>query len=185
MDGWGGELPGGSRNTYTIRGYRRKANVPRSIVILPSRRSPLRSAAQCVLGLVLLGLVAACDDVGLVAPDARPDHLLPSGTYDYEARDGRGRLAWYGTLRLEVDRDGRIFGSYRLPWQCSDSWGYEADCVGYVGGRVDRGGTVRFGLDEGWLAHEGRVRRDGSATGEWLARLLGYSDRGSWELVRF
>lgn len=130
----------------------------------------------------LLGL-AACEGVGGLDPYGSE---LDSGRYRYEAfSDGGGRgPSWWGYLDVEVDYDGRIYGHYRLPGQCEDDWGYLVDCVGRLAGRSYRDGTVRFGLDEGWLENRGRVRRGDEVTGEYNTRLLGYRDRGEFEMWR-
>lgn len=144
-----------------------------------SRHSPTRRLAALLLPLLLAG----CDAAGVIGVGGAPAVHLVSGTYDYSAySDYGGRLAWWGTLYLEIDRFGEIRGRYLLPRQCAGAYGYEADCYGLVGGRVHDDGTIRFGLDEGWLANRGFVRSRYRATGDWDSRLLGYADGGRWEL---
>lgn len=150
---------------------------------------PARSLGRvCALWGVLL--LAGCDAVvgpgGIgIGSGGGAGRWLDSGSYDYAAWSDRGgsRPAWWGYVDLRVERDGRITGSYELPWQCTDSYGYEATCYGRVGGRVYSDGTLRFGFDEGWLAHDGRVNRYSEVTGRWETRLLGYRDTGDFELV--
>lgn len=131
-----------------------------------------------VLALVLL--LAGCDHVSVLSPYS--DGALRSGVYVYDAYSDRGRLVYWGYLELRVDGSGQITGSYRLPRQCTDRWGYEADCVGYVGGRVDRNGSFRFGLDEGWLRSQGVVDRYDEAAGRWETRFLGGGETGTFEM---
>lgn len=146
-----------------------------------ARFRPHRIAAWA--GLVLLA--AGCGDAGLVTATERPDRLLRSGVYEYNAWSTAGGFDWWGTLDLEVSRDGRISGYYRLPRQCTDRYGYAVDCTGYVGGRVYQNGELRFGLDEGWLRHFGEVRSRYRAAGDWDSRILGFSDFGRWEIVEY
>lgn len=139
---------------------------------------------RCLGTTLLAALLAGCDvGVGTLAPGGSSSRLR-SGLYEYNAWSDYGGqgAAWWGYLDLDVDYDGTIYGSYRLPDQCSDDWGYAVDCVGRVGGRVNRDGVVRFGLDEGWLANEGVVRKGSRVTGSWETRVLGYRDAGGFEL---
>lgn len=126
--------------------------------------------------------VAGCEVGYGLGPDRA---WLQSGLYLYEAWSHHGGrdAAWWGYLELRVDHDGAVYGSYRLPDQCQDDFGYLVDCVGRVGGRVYRDGTLRFGLDEGWLANRGEVRYGDFASGRWNSRLLGYRDGGRFELT--
>ncbi len=143
---------------------------------------PIRRRAR-LLALLLAPTVAACDaGVGLVGSVAGGGSLR-SGAYTYDSWSGDGGLAWWGDLELEVLPSGEIRGEYRLPAQCA-SGGLVVDCVGLVGGRVDAGGEVRFGLDEGWLRNRGRTVLGGNADGRWETRILGYYDEGRWELRR-
>ncbi|MBA2246344.1 MAG: hypothetical protein H0W11_15435 [Gemmatimonadetes bacterium] len=150
---------------------------------------PISRAAAVAL-LLLLSL-AACGDagvgVGVIGPGGTSSGqraLLP-GLYAYRAWSdySRGGPAWSGYLELRVEAGGVITGFYRLPWQCRDAYRLEVDCVGRVGGRLYNDGTLRFGLDEGWLAHEGRVDRQSRVTGRWDTRILGYRDGGTFELL--
>jgi hypothetical protein len=150
------------------------------------RRALQRRSRLLVLSGALL--LAGCDaGAGVLSPSTDPRRVLPSGLYDYRAwQDGyAGGAVWWGALDLEVYADGEISGYYRLPYQCVDDYGYEADCVGRVGGRVDRDGTVRFGLDEGWLANFGDVQRSSRVTGSWEGRFGGYDGEGTFELVPY
>ncbi|HEX2191144.1 MAG TPA: hypothetical protein VHG51_19705 [Longimicrobiaceae bacterium] len=131
----------------------------------------------------LAALLAGCGDGYGVIVGADGRDALRSGVYDYEAWTYDGYTAYWGYVDLRVSGDGTLSGGYRLPRQCVDRYGYEADCVGYVGGRVYSDGRVRFGLDEGWLRHEGDVDRYDEAFGWWEERVLGGSDEGEWELV--
>jgi hypothetical protein len=151
---------------------------------LPRRLPRTRFAAlpAIVLALALAGCDA--DGVGVVGPGSR--NYLVSGSYDYRAWSDRYRdLVWWGEVHLRVDSSGRITGSYRLPRQCSDRFGPGADCVGRIGGRVDRDGFVRLGFDEGWLSHEGWVDRRSDVSGDWWTRILGHGDEGRFELRRY
>lgn len=136
----------------------------------------------CLLLLLPLLLLAACGDGGTITGAGRAEASLRSGFYEYSAYSDGGYLAWWGTLELAVGSGGALTGYYRLPRQCTDRFGYETDCVGYVGGRVYDDGTLRFGLDEGWLRHFGDVRSSRRAAGDWNSRILGYSDSGRWEI---
>jgi hypothetical protein len=141
------------------------------------------------LMLLLLPLwLSGCDGTGVITPGTgAAQRLLRSGAYDYRAwsdHGGRGP-AWWGYLNLQVGIGGEISGTYELPRQCSDAYGYEATCYGRVGGRIYSDGTFRFGLDEGWLSHEGVVGRRSEATGRWQGRLLGYRDGGTFELIPY
>jgi hypothetical protein len=144
------------------------------------------SVALRAAGLAALLSVSACDVAlgGIVAPGAIAQRRLGSGTYLYQAWSDRGGYgpAWWGYLELETRSDGAVIGVYRLPRQCVDDYGFEADCVGRVGGRVDPDGTLRFGLDEGWLRNQGAVRPGWRASGSWETRILGYRDAGTFEL---
>lgn len=148
-----------------------------------------RSARLPLLAVLAASLLlAGCGDgYGILTPgeDAR-DRLRP-GLYYYRAWSDFGGYgaAWEGYLDLRVDFDGSIYGSYRLPHQCVDVYGYAADCVGRIGGRTYRDGTVRFGFDEGWLANRGTLRGRSRVAGHWDSRLLGYSDSGTFELVPY
>lgn len=149
------------------------------------KRDPLlRRLRRGALPVAAAALLAACGDgYGvIVGSDGRGG--LRSGRYDYEAWTYGGYSAYWGYVDLRVAGDGTLSGSYRLPRQCLDRYGYEADCVGYVGGRVYRDGLVRFGFDEGWLRHEGDVDRRGDVFGWWETRILGGSSEGEFELVR-
>ena len=110
-------------------------------------------------------------------------NVLDSGVYEYEAwSDLRGRgPSWWGVLDIQVDYDGRIYGSYLLPEQC-DEGRYLVDCRGRIGGRAYRDGTIRFGFDEGWISNRGRIRQREEAQGDWDTRLLGYRDGGRFEM---
>lgn len=138
--------------------------------------------------LLLLVLLSGCGDAGVIVPGAgTTQRLLRSGAYDYRAWSdygGRGP-AWWGYLNLQIGAGGEISGTYELPRQCTDAYGYEATCYGRVGGRIYSDGTLRFGLDEGWLSHEGAVGRRSEATGRWHARVLGYRDVGTFDLVPY
>ena len=153
---------------------------------------PRRRFGGALTGLVAalaLLLLAGCDAV--VGPDGigigsgAAGRWLDSGWYDYAAWSdfGGSRPAWWGYVELRVDRDGRITGRYELPGQCTDGYGFEATCFGRVDGRVYSDGRVRFGFDEGWLGHDGRVNRHSEVSGRWDTRLLGYTDRGDFELL--
>ena len=140
----------------------------------------LRSATYAAVASALV----ACDGVGALDPYGSE---LESGRYEYEAYSdtgGRGP-SWWGYLDIDVDYDGEIYGRYRLPDQCEDDFGYLVDCVGRVAGRAYSDGTVRFGLDEGWLENRGRVRRGDEVTGEYNTRLLGYREQGEFEMWRY
>jgi hypothetical protein len=131
----------------------------------------------------MLVLLAACDADRVVLGTGGSGATLRSGPYEYDAWSSRHRdLAWWGTIDLRVHADGVITGTYRLPRQCSDRVGPGVDCYGRVGGRVYRDGTVRFGLDEGWLSHDGYVSRRSLVRGSWWTRLLGRTDDGTFEL---
>ncbi len=136
--------------------------------------------------LVLL-LLGGCEDVAVSigGPVGASRALFSSGLYSYRAWSDyshRGPV-WWGFVELRVEGGGRITGVYRLPRQCSDAYGLGADCVGRVGGRLYTDGMIRFGFDEGWLSHEGWVDRGSAITGRWESRVLGYQDRGTFELV--
>ncbi|HEV2147742.1 MAG TPA: hypothetical protein VGR37_10100 [Longimicrobiaceae bacterium] len=148
---------------------------------LPTIRRLLRRGALPLLAAVL---AAACGDTGfgVQVPGGRAAGLR-SGVYDYEAWTYGRRTAYWGFVELRVRGDGTLSGSYRLPRQCLDRFGFEADCVGHVGGRVYADGLVRFGFDEGWLRHEGEADRFGEVFGEWETRLLGASSAGQFELL--
>lgn len=138
-----------------------------------------------LLALAAAALLAGCGDNGFgVIVGADGAGGLRSGVYDYEAWTPGGRTAYWGYVELRVSGDGTLSGSYRLPRQCLDAYGFEADCVGYVGGRAYADGLVRFGLDEGWLRHEGETDRYGDAFGWWETRILGAFSEGEFELVR-
>lgn len=127
-------------------------------------------------------LLAGCDATGVLVPVSRGDFGLWSGQYAYDAYSDWGGIAYWGYLNLRVDTDGRITGTYRLPRQCSDRWGYEVDCAGYIGGRVYDDGSFRFGMDEGWLANRGTADSRGRAAGRWETRLLGGRGAGTFEM---
>lgn len=129
-------------------------------------------------------LLAGCDAAGVVVPGAggAPGRMA-SGLYSYRAwSDADGEPAWWGTLELEVTTAGEISGRYHLPDQCVDEYRMPIGCFGRIGGRVYRDGIVRFGMDEGWLAHEGRVG-ERRVAGTWTTRLLGLRDGGSFTLT--
>jgi hypothetical protein len=137
------------------------------------------------LPLLAAALAAGCGDngFGVVVGGGSTAGLRP-GLYDYEAWTYGRQTAYRGYVDLRVGGDGVLTGSYRLPRQCTDAYGYEADCVGYVGGRVYSDGTVRFGFDEGWLRHEGETDgRYSEVVGSWETRILGASSSGSFELL--
>lgn len=143
-------------------------------------------AVLTILVMLVLGGCDAGAGVGVLGPGSAASHTLPSGLYRYRAwSDASYREIWWGYFDLRVQADGRMSGTYRLPRQCTDSWGWEADCIGHIGGRIHSDGTLRFGLDEGWLSHEGAVNRRSEATGRWWTRILGYTDRGTFELLRY
>lgn len=151
--------------------------------IVAGAAGPLRPA----LLLLLLLLAPACGDVGVAVIGAAPrgQTILHSGLYTYRAWSdfsARGPV-WSGFLELQIEAGGQVSGFYRLPRQCSDAFGLEADCVGRVGGRIHRDGSIRFGLDEGWLQHEGWIDRGSRVTGRWETRILGYRDFGTFELL--
>jgi hypothetical protein len=160
-----------------------------STASLRSIRGPRASRRS----LRLLGFVAAllfvggCDGQGFgVGIGGGGASQLRSGLYEYDAWSDRYRdLAWWGTFDLRVHSDGALTGTYRLPRQCSDRYGPGADCFGRIGGRVHRDGTVRLGLDEGWISHDGYVSRRSLIRGSWWTRLLGASDEGTFELRAF
>lgn len=133
-----------------------------------------------ILALVFTILLAGCDNVRVLAPYS--DGALRSGVYVYDAYSNRGRLVYSGYLELRVDGSGRIGGTYRLPRQCTDRRGFEADCTGYLGGRADRDGHFHFGLDEGWLRSQGVVDRYDEAAGRWETRFLGGGETGTFEM---
>jgi hypothetical protein len=136
------------------------------------------------LPLLAAALAAGCGDNGFGVVVTGADRAgLGSGLYDYEAWTYGRRTAYRGYVELRVGGDGTLTGSYRLPRQCTDRYGYEADCVGYVGGRVYADGTVRFGFDEGWLRHDGEANRYSEVVGDWQTRILGASSSGSFELL--
>lgn len=136
------------------------------------------------LPLLAAALLAGCGDNGFGVVVTGPGGTgLDSGLYDYEAWTYGRRTAYWGYVDLRVGGDGTLTGSYRLPRQCTDRYGYEADCVGYVGGRVYSDGTVRFGFDEGWLRHDGEANRYSEVVGDWETRILGASSGGSFELL--
>lgn len=162
----------------------------------PARAGPYRArrptspgrwpGAALLLRLVvplLLAPLAACElSVGPLATGASAVGLRP-GVYRYTAwPDGGGRAQWWGYLEFEAGAGGAFSGAYRLPEQCVDALGYVADCVGYVGGRVERDVSLRFGLDEGWLSNHGMLRDGSRATGRWETRILGYAGSGTFEL---
>jgi hypothetical protein len=133
-----------------------------------------------------VALTASCEGGSVFLGGGTATGQLRSGLYDYTAwSDFHRDVAWWGTVDLRVRSDGTISGVYRLPRQCSDEFGPRADCVGRVGGRVFRDGDMRFGLDEGWLSHEGAVHRSSTVTGIWWTRLLGHTDEGTFELRPF
>lgn len=149
-----------------------------------SPRAPFGRPERLVL--VLLVLVTGCDGGRVILGSGGTASLLRSGLYDYTAwSDVHRDVAWWGTFDLRVHSDGSISGTYRLPRQCSDHFGPGADCVGRIGGRTYRAGTIRLGLDEGWLSHDGAVHRGSTVTGIWWSRLLGHRDDGTFELRRF
>lgn len=151
------------------------------MIALIRRTSRLRGH---LLALLLAPALAACDAAGGVLLGGTVGGAqLGSGAYAYDSWSEDGELAWWGDLQLSVLASGEIRGEYRLPGQCT-AGSVVVDCVGYVGGRVQADGTVRFGLDEGWLRNEGRVLRASLARGEWETRILGYYDQGRWELRR-
>jgi hypothetical protein len=157
----------------------------------PATRAARRSGRWLrvggLLGLVItMLLLASCDDRGFGVGVGGGTTTLRSGVYDYDAWSDRHRdLAWWGTMDLRVHSDGTISGTYRLPRQCSDRYGPGTDCFGRIGGRLFRDGTVRLGLDEGWLSHDGYVSRRNLVRGSWWTRLLGASDSGTFELRAF
>lgn len=134
--------------------------------------------------MIVAVLLAGCDAAGVLVPGpGGVPGRMASGLYTYRAwSDTGGRLAWWGTLELEVTPTGEISGRYVLPDQCVDEYRIPIDCFGRIGGRVYSDGTVRFGMDEGWLAHEGRLAGERVA-GTWITRLLGYRDGGSFTLA--
>lgn len=136
------------------------------------------------LPLAAATLLAACGDNGfsIVVPGGSTGGLR-SGVYDYDAWTYGRRTAYWGFVDLRVGVDGALSGTYRLPAQCTDGYGYEADCVGYVGGRVYSDGEVRFGFDEGWLRHDGEANRWSEVAGRWETRILGARSEGSFELL--
>lgn len=143
--------------------------------------------AALFLGLVLS--IAGCDGYGrgVFGPGGGDYTTLHSGSYDYRAWSDYGSRGpvWWGYLELRVERGGEITGSYELPRQCVDAYGYEVTCYGRVGGRVYRDGTLRFGFGEGWLAHDGSANRRSEVTGRWDSRILGYRDEGTFELIPY
>ncbi len=147
------------------------------------------SATGVTLLVLLLLLAAGCGDGGMVVigtgTASGAAHSLRPGIYTYRAWSdhSRGGPVWSGYLDLRTEAGDRLTGHYHLPWHCSDAYGFTVDCVGWVGGRIERDGAVRFGLDEGWLVHEGWIGRDGRITGRWESRILGYRDTGTFELV--
>lgn len=148
-----------------------------------ARPAPGRRA-RVAAGLLAALALAACEAAQLVVGTGGARHDLRSGVYLYTAWSDHTRdVAWWGYFDLRVDLDGRFTGSYRLPRQCRDRVGFGADCAGRVDGRVYRDGTVRFGLDEGWLSHEGALVRRSEVTGRWWTRLLGAVDGGTFELL--
>lgn len=152
----------------------------------PRRWAPrARAAARGVLLLLLFA--AGCSDVGVavVGAGGGAQRWLQPGSYTYRAWSdfSRGGVAWSGYLDLRIEAGGVVSGFYRLPRQCTDAYGLLLDCVGRVGGRIYSDGLLRFGLDEGWLSHEGWVDRRSRATGRWESRILGYRDSGTFELV--
>lgn len=153
------------------------------------RRRPTPRPAGTPLLVLLLALTAACGDAGVTVAgpgvgSSAQRSLLP-GLYAYRAWSdySRGGPVWSGYLELRTEAGGVLTGFYRLPWQCTDAYRLEIDCVGRVGGRVYSDGTLRFGLDEGWLAHDGRIDRLSRVTGRWESRILGYRDGGTFELL--
>lgn len=137
-----------------------------------------------VLGALAAALTLSACEFGGAVP-TQPDARLASGLYDYRAWsdfDTRGP-AWEGTIRLWVETAGRVRGEYRLPGQCRDGFGRLTDCVGRIGGRLERSGRLSFGLDEGWLRNRGVVQTRQRVTGAWDANLVGYADEGTFELV--
>jgi hypothetical protein len=148
------------------------------------RRSPTGRPLRFVL--LLLVLVTGCDGGRVILGSGGTTSQLRSGLYDYTAwSDVYRDEAWWGTFDLRIHSDGSISGTYRLPRQCVDHFGPGVDCVGRIGGRLYRDGTLRLGLDEGWLSHEGAVHRRSTVTGIWWSRLLGHRDEGTFELRRF
>jgi hypothetical protein len=134
---------------------------------------------------LLLLVLAGCEvgDLVLATDPWGRDSRLRSGSYDYRAwSDAYRGEAWGGRMEVRVAADGRITGTYRLPRQCVDGWRREVDCVGRLDGRIERDGRLRFGLDEGWLSHEGNADRFSDVTGRWWTRVLGYADGGTFEL---
>lgn len=149
-------------------------------------RTRWRASRRVLAGALLAVGLAGCDapTVVLGTPGTGGAHLR-SGTYVYRAwSDFGGRVEWSGYVDLRVGADGRLTGTYHLPWQCTDRRGFEADCYGRVGGRLHRDGYLQLGFDEGWLSHEGTVDRFSEVRGRWWTRILGYSDSGTFSLVR-
>jgi hypothetical protein len=130
-----------------------------------------------------LALLGGCDVDGVLVPDRRES--LRSGLYAYSTWTETGRPAWWGHVDVRVELDGSIRGSYRLPRQCSNAYGFAVDCIGHVGGRVYPDGRVRFGFDEGWLRHQGEVHPFSEVSGRWDTRLLGASASGEFELLPY
>lgn len=149
-----------------------------------ARRTSRGRVLRALAVLPLLAL-AACDAGSILDPGGYGSYRLRSGRYQYDTWSRDGTHAWWGTLDLSVRSDGEIQGTYRLPLQCEDAYGYLVDCYGRVGGRVYSDGTIRFGLDEGWLRNEGDLHRYSEVSGFWETRMLGYYDDGDFELVPY
>lgn len=144
-----------------------------------STRSALRTAAA-----LCLALLGGCDAAGLLAPDYR--HYLRPGLYTYDSWTEWEQPAWWGYVEIQVDSfDGTVRGSYRLPEQCTDGYGWVVDCVGRVAGRVYADGTLHLGFDEGWLRQRGEVDRYSEVHGSWDTRLLGVYESGRFELLPY
>ncbi len=151
-------------------------------------RLGLLCGRPCVIplyGLLTAGLalLSGCDAGVILSADRRES--LRSGLYSYSTWTEAGRPAWWGRVDVRVEFDGTIRGSYRLPRQCRDGYGFVVDCIGHVGGRVYPDGRVRFGFDEGWLRHQGEVTRYSEVSGYWDTRILGTYGSGEFELLPY
>lgn len=149
---------------------------------LPLTFGPARLAVAALASVLVL---SACDAAGgVLVPGDRGDYLDP-GLYEFQTWSYGGSPLWWGDVDLRVTYGGDVTGTYLLPDQCSDSYGYTVDCYGYVYGRVYDDGTVRLDFDEGWMRLDAVVDRYSQLDGTWNARFVGYSGSGRFELLPY